>query len=79
MGLGIELLGELPLTPGVSTGGDAGLPYALLSMRSETDGVAGRQWREAMTGVAERVWEALHLGPRNHHGAAVSLRSTVLH
>ncbi|KAF8266656.1 P-loop containing nucleoside triphosphate hydrolase protein [Lactarius quietus] len=59
MGLGVELLGELPLTPGVSTGGDAGLPYALLSMRSETDGVAGRQWCEAMTGVAERVWEAL--------------------
>jgi ATP-binding protein involved in chromosome partitioning len=63
MGLGVEFLGELPLTPGVSTGGDAGLPYALLSLRSETDGVAGRQWHEAMTGVAERVWEALHPGP----------------
>lgn len=60
MGLGVELLGELPLTPGVSTGGDAGLPYALLSGRSETDGVAGTQWREAMTDIAERVWEALH-------------------
>lgn len=63
MGLGVELLGELPLTPGVSTGGDAGLPYALLSLRSESDGAAGRQWCEAMTGVAERVWEALELGP----------------
>ena len=60
LGLGVELLGELPLTPGVSTGGDVGLPYALLSGRSETDGVAGTQWREAMTGIAERVWEALH-------------------
>ena len=79
MGLGIDLLGELPLTPGVSTGGDAGLPYALLSMRSETDGVAGRQWREAMTGVAERVWEALYLDPEDTMGAAVSLRSTGPH
>jgi ATP-binding protein involved in chromosome partitioning len=60
MGLGVELLGELPLTPGVSTGGDAGLPYALINARSEADGVAGRQWREVMTGIAERVWEALH-------------------
>lgn len=60
MGLGVELLGELPLTPGVSTGGDAGLPYALLGGRSVADGVAGTQWREAMTGIAERVWEALH-------------------
>jgi len=65
MGLGVELLGELPLTPGVSTGGDAGLPYALLGLRSETDGVAGGRWREAMTGVSERVWEALHPGPGN--------------
>lgn len=63
MELGIELLGELPLTPGVSTGGDAGLPYALLGLRSGTDGLAGQQWREAMIGVAERVWEALHPGP----------------
>lgn len=65
MGLGVELLGELPLTPGVSTGGDAGLPYALLSVHSETDGVAGRQWCEAMTGIAERVWNTLHPGPEN--------------
>ncbi|KAH9036623.1 P-loop containing nucleoside triphosphate hydrolase protein [Lactarius pseudohatsudake] len=66
-GLGVELLGELPLTPGVSTGGDAGLPYALLTSRSgsESDGLAGHQWHEAMTGVAERVWEALHPGPGN--------------
>ncbi len=58
--LDIELLGELPLTPGVSTSGDTGLPYALLVSRSETDGVAGRRWCEAMTSVAERVWEVLH-------------------
>ncbi|KAI0247793.1 P-loop containing nucleoside triphosphate hydrolase protein [Lactifluus subvellereus] len=60
-GLGIKLLGELPLTPGVSTGGDAGLPYALFNSRSSTDGVAGQRWREAMLGVTERVWEALHI------------------
>ena len=58
--LGIKLLGEIPLTPGVSTGGDAGLPYALFSSHSDADGVSGQRWREAMSGVAERVWEALH-------------------
>ncbi|KAH9958670.1 ParA/MinD ATPase like-domain-containing protein [Lactifluus volemus] len=55
--LGIKLLGELPLTPGVSTGGDAGLPYSLCS---DTDGVSGHRWRDAMAGVAEQVWEAIH-------------------
>jgi ATP-binding protein involved in chromosome partitioning len=59
-GLGIELLGELPLTPGVSTGGDAGLPYTLFNSRCDTDGVSGQRWREAMLDITERVWEALH-------------------
>ncbi|KAF8480782.1 P-loop containing nucleoside triphosphate hydrolase protein [Russula ochroleuca] len=58
--LGIELLGELPLIPGVSTGGDAGLPYAILNSRSNTDGVAGQLWREAMLAITERVWDVLH-------------------
>ncbi|KAI0297490.1 P-loop containing nucleoside triphosphate hydrolase protein [Multifurca ochricompacta] len=59
-GLGIKLLGELPLAPGVSSGGDAGLPYALLDSCSKTDGVAGQQWQEAMLGVTKEVWEVLH-------------------
>jgi ATP-binding protein involved in chromosome partitioning len=58
--LGIKFLGELPLTPGVSAGGDAGLPYTLFLSRSDTDGVSGHRWRDAMAGVAEKVWEALH-------------------
>ncbi|KAI0286213.1 P-loop containing nucleoside triphosphate hydrolase protein [Russula brevipes] len=58
--LGIKFLGELPLTPGVSTGGDAGLPYALLNSHSDTDGKAGQQWQEGMLGIAERIWETLH-------------------
>jgi len=58
--LGIKLLGDLPLTPGVSTGGDMGLPYSLSHSRSDTDGAAGQRWRESMLGIAKQVWESLH-------------------
>lgn len=58
--LGIKLLAELPLTPGVSTGGDAGLPYAILNPCSNTDGMAGELWRKAMLAITGHVWEVLH-------------------
>ncbi|KAI0258261.1 P-loop containing nucleoside triphosphate hydrolase protein [Gloeopeniophorella convolvens] len=58
--LGIKVLGELPLAPGVSAGGDAGLPYALVGSRSDVDGSAGQAWRDTMAGVAEQVWETVH-------------------
>lgn len=58
--LDIKLLAELPLTPGVSTGSDAGLPYAILNSRSGADGAAGTLWREAMLAITGHVWEALH-------------------
>lgn len=38
-----------------------GLPYALFHSRSDTDGVAGQRWREAMLDIAKRVWESLHI------------------
>jgi ATP-binding protein involved in chromosome partitioning len=57
--LGIKLLGGLPLTPGVSTGGDVGLPYALFNSHTDTDGAAGQRWREGMVDIAARVWESL--------------------
>jgi ATP-binding protein involved in chromosome partitioning len=57
--LGIKPLGDLPLTPGVSTGGDMGLPYALFYSRSDADGAAGQQWREAMLRIAKQVWESV--------------------
>jgi len=58
--LGINILGELPLTPGVSIGSDAGLPYAILNSRSDTDGAAGRLWQEAILGITKHVWEVLY-------------------
>jgi len=60
--LGIKPLGDLPLTPGVSTGGDMGLPYALFYSRSDADGTAGQRWREAMLCIAKQVWESLQCG-----------------
>ncbi|KAF8502939.1 P-loop containing nucleoside triphosphate hydrolase protein [Russula emetica] len=60
--LGVKFLGELPLTPGVSTGGDAGLPYAIINPRSDTDGPTGQLWQESMLAIAGLVWESLHTG-----------------
>jgi len=58
--LGIEILAELPLVPGVSATSDQGIPYALVmgDTRKE-DGVGGKLWNEAMAGVAENVWNSL--------------------
>jgi len=56
--LGVDVLGELPLVPGVSQGGDAGLPYGLLpsTQYGDQDGVGGKQWLTEMRQVAEKVW-----------------------
>ena len=57
--LGIKLLGDLPLTPGVSMGGDVGLPYTLFNSHTDNDGAAGQRWREGMLDITVRVWESL--------------------
>ena len=51
-------MGELPLVPGVSSGGDEGVPYALTS-RTEKDGAGGAEWKATMDAVAARVWASL--------------------
>lgn len=53
--LGIEVLAELPLVPGVSRGGDNGLPYRLASP-TDQDGIGGSEWLRDMAGVAEKIW-----------------------
>lgn len=61
--MGMEVLGELPLVPGVSSSGDAGVPYGLVTdERRKHDGLAGSQWRETMASVADKVWTNLHKG-----------------
>ncbi|OSD06016.1 P-loop containing nucleoside triphosphate hydrolase protein [Trametes coccinea BRFM310] len=58
---GVDVLGELPLVPGVSRGGDRGVPYALYSTNG-ADGAAdpgGKEWKETMAGVAGKVWQFL--------------------
>ncbi|TFY82244.1 hypothetical protein EWM64_g1765 [Hericium alpestre] len=56
--LGVPVLGELPLVSGVSTGGDAGLPYGLVSDTGlqKTDGAGGLKWKETMKGIADKIW-----------------------
>ena len=56
---GVDVLGELPLVPGVSQGGDRGIPYALQSSSSASPDAGGEQWRETMAGVAGKVWQFL--------------------
>jgi len=57
--LGVDVLGELPLVPGVSEGGDKGAPYALLSGGKAGSADGGDEWKEVMKGVAGRVWRFL--------------------
>ncbi|KAJ6569463.1 P-loop containing nucleoside triphosphate hydrolase protein [Mycena capillaripes] len=56
--LGVDVLAELPLVPGVSRGGDNGLPYGLTSSTQygDQDGVGGSQWLKDMNRIAEKVW-----------------------
>jgi ATP-binding protein involved in chromosome partitioning len=47
----------------VSSSGDAGVPYGLVTdERRKHDGLAGSQWRETMASVADKVWTNLHKG-----------------
>lgn len=55
--LSLPVLGELPLVPGVSDGGDAGVPYMLAG--GDGGGKGGEEWKGTMKGLAGRVWEEL--------------------
>ena len=63
--IGIEILAELPLVPGVSSAGDAGVPYSLVSSdRRQADGLGGLEWNEKMIEVAAKTWEAISTDDR---------------
>lgn len=51
-----KVLGELPLIPLVSSGGDAGIPIVLGDDSTEAVGV-----KEAMKGIARQVYESINL------------------
>ncbi|KAH9949744.1 P-loop containing nucleoside triphosphate hydrolase protein [Amylocystis lapponica] len=57
----VNVLGELPLVPGVSEGGDRGVPYALIKTADSAQGGGGKEWNEAMEGAAARVSRFLGL------------------
>lgn len=50
--MGVTVLGELPLVPGVSTGSDRGLPYALVSNLQEA---GATEWKQSMEKIADVV------------------------
>jgi ATP-binding protein involved in chromosome partitioning len=54
-------LGELPLVQGVSSGGDQGVPYALVvdEKTNLKDGAGGVEWKMTMESVASKVWSSL--------------------
>jgi len=59
--LKLSVLGELPLVQGVSSGGDQGVPYALVvNEKMDTlDGAGGTEWKSTLESVASRVWSLL--------------------
>jgi ATP-binding protein involved in chromosome partitioning len=53
--LGVNVIGELPLVPRVSTSSDAGLPFML-----STDTLGGGEiWRDVMKNAAAKVWQSI--------------------
>lgn len=58
--LNVDVLGELPLVPGVSEGSDKGVPY-MLAEKGADDGenVGGKEWRDGLFSVAEKLWKML--------------------
>ncbi|KAG9098061.1 hypothetical protein FS749_004789 [Ceratobasidium sp. UAMH 11750] len=56
--MGAPVLGELPLIPYVSSGGDKGLPAVLGSSGDESTNVA--EVREVMRSIAESVWKQIN-------------------
>ena len=63
--MNLDVLGELPLAPGVSTGGDKGVPYVLAG--DDSDGQGGKEWKKTMEGVASRVWASLQSSKAESH------------
>lgn len=58
--LGAPVLGELPITPSVSRGGDAGIPHVLMaSDKTMKESKCETGWNDVMKGVAAQVWAAL--------------------
>ncbi|TDL20245.1 P-loop containing nucleoside triphosphate hydrolase protein [Rickenella mellea] len=57
-GMGVDVLGEMPVVPGVGEGGDKGVPF-MLSGDGAEDGA--EEWRKVMGGVAGKVWDVLRL------------------
>ncbi|KAI0757212.1 P-loop containing nucleoside triphosphate hydrolase protein [Daedaleopsis nitida] len=57
---GVDMLGELPLVPAVSTASDRGVPYVLSGRGSEGTGHnGGKQWMDTMAVAASQVWQFL--------------------
>lgn len=53
----MDLLGEIPIVPAISTGGDKGIPVMVQT------GPEGDETRQAMRDVARAVWKNLEMSP----------------
>jgi len=51
--LSLDVLGEIPVVPVISSGGDSGVPVMVQSSEE------GEETRQAMRGVANAVWKSL--------------------
>lgn len=55
--LSLDLLGEIPIVPAISSGGDKGVPVMVQT------GSEGDETRRAMRDVARAVWTSLNMSP----------------
>ena len=55
--LGVNVLGELPLVPGVSESSDQGFPHMLARGDSQDD----KRWKDVMQTIAGSVWKSLQV------------------
>ncbi|KAH8119413.1 P-loop containing nucleoside triphosphate hydrolase protein [Phellopilus nigrolimitatus] len=56
--VGTPILGELPLVPEVSTGGDKGVPF-MLNPPGDSHNRAEEEWKKVMLDISNKLWDAL--------------------
>jgi ATP-binding protein involved in chromosome partitioning len=52
--MGVPILAEIPVLPGMSSGGDAGVPFAIHQQANDA-----KEWKDVMLTMAASVWDSM--------------------